>query len=348
MTMYPAFIALFGATGTGKTTFVNDASGGGLEVGHDLDSCTRDVSFSQGFYVDGRLVYLIDTPGFDDTELSDTEVLKRISGFLTETYKNGHQLTGIIYLHRITDRRMTGVSVRNFSTFRELCGAETLSNVVLVTNMWSDPPTKDQENRETQLRDKHFQKALQQGATLTRRPRMGRDSAHEIIRIVLNKDPVVMQIQREMVRQGRNFFDTGAAQALGAELAAAEQRHQDEMAEIQEELRKAKEEKDEKAQLEKQEALDEMAANSKRVAQEIEALRLGIEEERARWRKQIEDAVRERREAERRQEELMKELEEVRRQAANDREGASGYQKQIQDLTDRIADIQGQWRCVIM
>jgi predicted GTPase len=62
---------------------VNDASGGDLRVGDDLQACTQDVAVSNRFQVDDRDILLFDTPGFDDTELSDTEILKRISGFLT-------------------------------------------------------------------------------------------------------------------------------------------------------------------------------------------------------------------------------------------------------------------------
>ena len=67
------------------TQFVNDASGENLEVGYDLESCTHEVTATRVFQVDGQDVVLFDTPGFDDTELSDTEILKRITAFLTYT-----------------------------------------------------------------------------------------------------------------------------------------------------------------------------------------------------------------------------------------------------------------------
>jgi predicted GTPase len=34
------------------------------------------------FELDGRSITLIDTPGFDDTTKSDTDILKMIAGFL--------------------------------------------------------------------------------------------------------------------------------------------------------------------------------------------------------------------------------------------------------------------------
>ena len=38
------------------------------------------------FYLDGRRVVLIDTPGFDDTTRSDTDVLKLVAAFLETSY----------------------------------------------------------------------------------------------------------------------------------------------------------------------------------------------------------------------------------------------------------------------
>ena len=47
-----------------------------------LEPCTADVQLSDEFNLDGRRVILIDTPGFDDTSMSDTEVLQIIAAFL--------------------------------------------------------------------------------------------------------------------------------------------------------------------------------------------------------------------------------------------------------------------------
>jgi predicted GTPase len=38
------------------------------------------------FFVGGRAVQLFDTPGFDDTKLTDTEILQQISEFLLDMY----------------------------------------------------------------------------------------------------------------------------------------------------------------------------------------------------------------------------------------------------------------------
>jgi hypothetical protein len=65
------------------TQFINTASGSTLPIGKGLDSCTSEVQESAQFELDGRLVTLIDTPGFDDSALSDVDVLEMIAAFLS-------------------------------------------------------------------------------------------------------------------------------------------------------------------------------------------------------------------------------------------------------------------------
>ncbi|CAE6510909.1 unnamed protein product [Rhizoctonia solani] len=331
-----ALVAIFGATGTGKTTFVNDASGGELRIGHNSHACTKDVEQSPVFQVDGRNVVLFDTPGFDDTHLSDNEILKRISGFLAASYQEGSKLTGIIYMHRITDIRVGGISRRTFNVFRKLCGKDSLSNVLLVTNMWSDPPTSEQVDRETELRTHvdFFQPAIEQGATMVRRPHKDKQSAHDIIRMLLQKDPVALQVQQELVDQGKVLADTGAAREVERELAIAAEKHKAEAAELKAKMEKELREKEERTKRElEQRQREAKAAEEKRQA-ELEAMRKRHEEEQARQRKQAEQARAEQMAMEARQEALRRELEETRRRQEEEAE------RQRRELQDRINHLQ--------
>ena len=65
---------------------MNQASESHFKVGEALDSCTSSVQESGEFILDGRRVVLVDTPGFDDTYQSDTDVLKSIAAFLGESW----------------------------------------------------------------------------------------------------------------------------------------------------------------------------------------------------------------------------------------------------------------------
>ena len=96
-------------------------------------------------------VYLIDTPGFDDTNRSDNEVLCEIAAWLTRSYTAQIRLSGIIYLHRISDSRMQGSAKRNLLMFKKLCGPDALKQVTLATTMWDRVSEVEGEAREREL-----------------------------------------------------------------------------------------------------------------------------------------------------------------------------------------------------
>ena len=60
-------------------------SGSNLPTGMHLRSCTAEVQVANEFTLDGERVLLVETPGFDDTYKSDTEVLKLIAASLATT-----------------------------------------------------------------------------------------------------------------------------------------------------------------------------------------------------------------------------------------------------------------------
>lgn len=52
-------------------------------------------------------------------------------------------LTGLLYLHRISDVRMQGSALKNIRMFQSLFGENDMANVVLVTTRWNSV-TKDE------------------------------------------------------------------------------------------------------------------------------------------------------------------------------------------------------------
>ncbi|KAG8683763.1 hypothetical protein FRC09_015867 [Ceratobasidium sp. 395] len=272
-----AIIVLFGATGAGKTTFANVSSGrDGLTVGHGVKSCTQEVEKTEEFIVDGRPVVLVDCPGFDDTHLSDAEILERISEFLASMYSSDTKIAGLFYLHRITDVRFGGVGRRNFRMFRKLCGTDSLKNVVVVTNMWSQPPTETELARETELQEGEdfFQDIISEGAQMVRHSEPTRESAHNIIRRVLEKPGVVPELSRQIVDDGKNLKDTDAGRTLEEELAEALRERQREVERLAAEQAAAAREAEEtrRREFERQEAL----ANAQR--RELERQARALEE----------------------------------------------------------------------
>ena len=60
-------------------------SGSNLRAETGLKSCTTEVQPANEFTLDEQRVLLVDTPGFDNTDKSDTDILNMIAAFLAAT-----------------------------------------------------------------------------------------------------------------------------------------------------------------------------------------------------------------------------------------------------------------------
>jgi len=149
-------------------------------------------------------------------------------------------------VHRISDRRFSGIAGRNFKIFRELCGETSLKNVVLVTNMWSEVPHEVGEAREKELASAFLKPALDKGAQMVRHHNT-EQSAHDVIRRIMNNHPVVLQIQRELVDEHKDVVNTAAGEAVNTELTEEMKRHEVALATMRGETMRALEEKHERA-----------------------------------------------------------------------------------------------------
>ena len=178
-------------------------------------------------------IVLIDTPGFDDTNKSDSEVLRLLYTWLKTHYTCGRKLNAIFYLHNITDKRMRGSSLNILYAFKRLCGDEFFSSVLLGTTFWHAVMPLDNEGaiaRESELKttDDFWKKMISGGATACRIPDT-RTEALKLLKLMAGKGPRVLQIQSEAVDQGRSFDATLAHQTLTEGLTAARTHHKIDM-----------------------------------------------------------------------------------------------------------------------
>ncbi|OTA75563.1 hypothetical protein M434DRAFT_39029 [Hypoxylon sp. CO27-5] len=254
-------IALMGTTGCGKSTFIKLCTGRDIAIGHNLESCTEDVqtySFTHPNYPAFR-IFLVDTPGFDDTNRSDSEILRTLAAWLTASFLNGIKLSGIIYLHRINQPRMQGSARRNVKLFEDLCGDNALKNVILVTTMWDILGTDEglAEEREKQLRSKreYWGYMVDKGSEIFRHNNSEQSALKVIEHIVKKNSRVVLNVQNEMVNGcqplnkttvGRGVQELLAEQnakfsvelrTIQSDLAQALREQNEEMVEIMRELR---------------------------------------------------------------------------------------------------------------
>lgn len=121
-----------------------------------LHSETQEVQdYILDYYHKGVLyeIHLIDSPGFDDGALIDTDVLSRIAAYVNTNYKLKQRLAGVLYLHDITKTKVGWTGKRNLRMLENMIGTDAYSHCTLVTTKWGcTTNSKDEEAREKSLR----------------------------------------------------------------------------------------------------------------------------------------------------------------------------------------------------
>lgn len=193
-------------------------------------------------------MYLIDTPGFNDTDRSDVETLRVLATYLSASYLRNVFIHGIIYLHRIADNRMSGSSKSNIDMFKALCGYSTYSNVAIATTFWNQQERRTFAQREAELKDNpgFFGGIISEGARLFRHGELGqdvqqlRDSAHTIVRHVVAQSrlaPVVLLIQHELVDEHKALEQTAAGIVIAGELSKVAESYKRQLATLQNDMK---------------------------------------------------------------------------------------------------------------
>jgi GTPase SAR1 family protein len=256
-----------GATGVGKSTLISRLARDTPVIGHNLTSCefrlhrcaalfcevNRNADWLLGTTditeficdIDGKEVILLDTPGFDDTNRSDADILNSIADYMKEAGREGVHLSGLVYLHSINDVRVTGSSISNMRLFRALCGEDNLRKVIIATTKWEITDPDISRSRFEELKDtspKGVWSAYVAEGTQICRVSDNAASASALIRKVLamNKKSFVPQIQREMMA-GSTVANTAAGMILEQKFKELMNKHKEEMqAVLQEQERNRK------------------------------------------------------------------------------------------------------------
>ncbi|KAM0254615.1 hypothetical protein ACHAQJ_006582 [Trichoderma viride] len=262
-------IAVMGGTGAGKSTFISLLTDEDVGIGHNLQSCIvprQSIPFSVTYYdagttnvglykfnYKGHTVYILDTPGFDDTNRPDSETLQEIALYLAGLYSMKTRLAGLIYLHRITDTRVSGSSLKNIRIFQNLCGADAFDRVVLATTMWStlDSMEGGREigvQRSKELGHPEFWGQMIQKKSIMKEHDGSKDSALSIISELVDREGgAVLQIQSQMVDKNLSLENTDAGRYLQKDLIEARERYEKEITELKKNLEQAKAEEDAEA-----------------------------------------------------------------------------------------------------
>ncbi|KZP22564.1 hypothetical protein FIBSPDRAFT_738855, partial [Athelia psychrophila] len=286
-------LRVMGATGSGKSTFINLISGSKLPVrgGMGFGSCTSDVDATAPFDFQGRRVVLFDTPGFDNTTKSDTDILKLVAAFANTYYEQGAMLSGVIYMHRINDDHAGGIAEHNFNIFRKLCGDKSLKNIAIVTNSWTEVDPAKGVAREAELHsnDKFFKPILDKQAKLYRHDGT-LATASMIVAEILDNHPMALDIQVELVDEHKSILETAAGTMLNHELVEHGRKHTEELEGIKEDMDVAVNESDEEWQKELQTSEKELKAKIERVQTDHRKLKANHDEDKAHMAQRLDAA----------------------------------------------------------
>lgn len=239
-----------GLTGCGKSTLISKASGQPAPVGDELISCTSKLEMYSFDSKDrsGRKVkvHLIDTPGFDDTNRPDVEILQEVVYWLSSAYDNGFFLDGIVYLHNITSPRFDQHSRRSLEILKALVGRQNYKCIYLAGTFWTEaneigPAMLDRAYRSyEQLTQNYWKDLIDGGAPFMPPPPPGTVGVWDehawsagMLNHFINKGSKhVLQIQTEMRMPDSRLSQTTAAKVAG-ELWRLDEQRSDQIAKLE-------------------------------------------------------------------------------------------------------------------
>lgn len=251
-------------------------------------------------YTDYLRVHLIDTPGFDDSNRKDTEVLRDIAGWMGVTYDKGIRLSGIIYLHNISHTRMAGSAMRNLFMFQKLMGEDCFPSIILATSFWGNVDPRVGAEREKELigTDMFWGQMYKSGSQIVRHTG-DRTSALRILNILIErKHPIVTQIQKEMNEEDRDLDETSAGQQLNADIIKLQKKHREEMANLHKDMEEAIAMQNKEAASQIAKLQDEVKQQMEKAEEERKGLQVDLErinqermEEMRKYQAEIQDAI---------------------------------------------------------
>ena len=137
--------------------------------------------------------------------------------------------------------------------------------------MWSLDSLDINEAREKELSSKVFKPTLDKGAQLARHHNTT-GSAHDILRKIMDNHPVALQIQRELVDEGKDIIETAAGESINQEFQELIMKHQAELNELRGEMMRALKVKDKEMRRELKEAKRSLLEKIEEIEEAVERM----------------------------------------------------------------------------
>ena len=193
---------------------------------------TQDVEVYE-LYHNSRRILLVDTPGFDDSQRGDVEILELLASWFATSYYLKQALVGVIYLHPITDNRLRDSTRRNIDLFQKLCGWDAMETVTLITTMWDKDSSKEEQTylyREEYLKERSWITMTARGAAVLRSHNKKTDMPALIDQILSKCSPVTLAVQTQLVDDKLTLADTDPGKVLMNDIRTS---HKDKFGELQ-------------------------------------------------------------------------------------------------------------------
>ncbi|KAG9091992.1 hypothetical protein FRC06_000298 [Ceratobasidium sp. 370] len=138
-------VLVLGRSGSGKTTFVDNAFSkpkAGQSNGPPSTKPTADV-VSVRITTSKHKFKLIDTPGFDNPAISSLEIFTKLANYLLNQARARPNVRGVIYIHRVGDPLESRTLVQNMRTITELFLGEANLSRLLILVVPTQPGSPD-------------------------------------------------------------------------------------------------------------------------------------------------------------------------------------------------------------
>jgi hypothetical protein len=241
-------IVVMGVTGVGKSTFIQYATGKEVKIGHGQEACEclltllyyrSTLTNSKGtaevkmYQIPDTDVYLMDTPGFDDTYISDADILKNIATALVDAFNDQVEIQGALYVHPVTEVKMRGSGRKNLLMFQSVLGMKGMNHCRLVTTKWSKQEMRVSEDRERELcQKKEFWQPLLAAGAQTVRFDDSMESAIDIIKPLVYGRPFKPLLIKEIVNDRKTIDQTKAGREVNDDIEKARKIHLAEIADL--------------------------------------------------------------------------------------------------------------------
>ncbi|GLB39564.1 hypothetical protein LshimejAT787_0700740 [Lyophyllum shimeji] len=184
-------IPVIGQSGAGKSTFINTITKkterpvfSGLDVG----TTTFGYVTVDNPRTPGQRIVFVDTPGFNNSLVDDSEILRRLISWLA---KSRTRLGGVVYLHEISQARTPGPALwKNLEYLAGQMhngGANQVGGkgIVISTTKWSEVPQEVGERREKELQEKDWKLMIGLGTKVCRYQDTY-ESGWEVVHLILD------------------------------------------------------------------------------------------------------------------------------------------------------------------